>query len=453
MLMAWRVFLSHTSDLAHYPDGRSFVAAAKDAVVRAGHAPREMEHFPASNEDPADFCRAEVRESDVYIAIVGFDYGTPVPRQPDLSYTQLEFETATRLRLPRLVFLAEEDALPPPRGIATDLHERQQTFRESLQKQAGLTVRSFRSADELELQVFQALSHLNRTSQQARRRTRRRVARRLAVLACVFSLEVSLVAIGAHVFAAPGWTALGTASTDPLGVATLTPPSTLFSSGAMYWTAPIQASKLRVAFDVLFDQGRGYGAADGMAVVMLDANHYSQPVLGDIGGSVGFGGLVGNSVTLIENHVTRYVCYEGASHFVGVADGEVPPATELGGGRCPLNYLTGGSNDIPDFYGRTAHVDIQVTFGRLPEIRVWLDTRRVLDFHNPLQLPSRVFVGFSAGTGLGNERQLIHNVEIQYTPTSSAMTCGGAVRTHTEGPVCVVPFGLWQSIRYRLHAD
>jgi hypothetical protein len=61
----WEVFISHTSELASFPAGRSFVAAARDGVRGAGHIAVEMADFPAAEEPPAELCRAKVAGSDV----------------------------------------------------------------------------------------------------------------------------------------------------------------------------------------------------------------------------------------------------------------------------------------------------------------------------------------------------------------------------------------------------
>jgi hypothetical protein len=160
-MITGQVFLSHTSDMARYPDERSFVQAALDAISRAGLAPVDMRYFPALDRTPADYCRQRVRECEIYLAVVGFSYGSLTPGET-VSYTELEFREAGGAGLPRLVFLLDEIACPPDLiGTDRDLAEE---FRQRLLN-AGLLVRGFVTCDGLELEIFHALSELTaRTS-------------------------------------------------------------------------------------------------------------------------------------------------------------------------------------------------------------------------------------------------------------------------------------------------
>lgn len=66
-----RVFVSHTSELARFPEKRSFVDAACAAVRRVGGVAVDMADFGARNQRSPHVCRAEVLGCEVYLGVIG----------------------------------------------------------------------------------------------------------------------------------------------------------------------------------------------------------------------------------------------------------------------------------------------------------------------------------------------------------------------------------------------
>jgi Domain of unknown function (DUF4062) len=157
VVLTSQVFVSHTSDMAAFPAGRSFVQAVLDGVGRAGMAAVDMRYFAAREGAPVDYCRRRVRECEIYVAVIGFRYGSQVPGT-ELSYTEAEFQEATAAGMPRLVFLLDENA-PLPEDAADPDRSVVEGFRQRLGR-AGLILARFTTPADLELGVYHALSEV-----------------------------------------------------------------------------------------------------------------------------------------------------------------------------------------------------------------------------------------------------------------------------------------------------
>jgi hypothetical protein len=153
------VFVAHTSELARIPAGHSFVAAARKSVENAGHTVVEMADFRASDDPSEQTCRKMVASCDVFVGIVGFQYGSPVLGLPHLSYVELEFQVATELGLPRLMFLLGEET-QGGRRLHHDRRygDRQERFRARIADET--TVRTVTTVDQLATDVRESLEAL-----------------------------------------------------------------------------------------------------------------------------------------------------------------------------------------------------------------------------------------------------------------------------------------------------
>jgi tetratricopeptide (TPR) repeat protein len=164
------VFVSHTSELRDYPAGLSYVGAVERAISACGHVVVDMADFPAADQVPAQMCRERVRGCEVYVGVLGTRYGSAVRDEPDVSYTELEFNTATQAGLPRLVFLLDTSAadvgVPVSRLIDTEFGARQEAFRRRVQD-CGLVTQVFADPATLGQLVERSLREL---AEQHRRR-------------------------------------------------------------------------------------------------------------------------------------------------------------------------------------------------------------------------------------------------------------------------------------------
>ncbi len=151
-----RIFISHTSEFAKYPQDCSFLDAARNAIYNCGHALIEQESFSSSSLPPADVCRAAVCRADIYLALLGHRYGSKLPGE-DVSYTEFEFNCARDNQIPQLIFLLSGKA-PVPVDDFADAENAQRQARFRARAGTTRTVAQFDDPADLRYKISLALS-------------------------------------------------------------------------------------------------------------------------------------------------------------------------------------------------------------------------------------------------------------------------------------------------------
>jgi len=106
--MAYTIYLSST-----YQDLKAERAQLRSRLNESGYEVNCMERYPpAFTNDIRVKCEEDVRKCDIYLCIIGDQYGSLVPGEDgtplNCSYTEYEFEAAVRFGKKRFVFLTNK---------------------------------------------------------------------------------------------------------------------------------------------------------------------------------------------------------------------------------------------------------------------------------------------------------------------------------------------------------
>jgi len=96
------VFISST-----YKDLKEYREAVWDVLEKHSVNVKGMEKFGASKETPLESCLNEIKQSDIYIGIIGMIYGS-IDKNTGKSFTQLEYEEAPKYDIDIHIYLIDE---------------------------------------------------------------------------------------------------------------------------------------------------------------------------------------------------------------------------------------------------------------------------------------------------------------------------------------------------------
>jgi len=143
--------------------GKSYVAHAKEAVEKFQYACFEMGTFNAQSVTPQDFDARQVKDCDVYIAILGMRYGTIFSE--GISHTEHEYNTAYEQNKKIYVFILDENSIDHNIPInmlnSGETHKNQEDFKNKVK--INHVVKLFKNADNLHSLISDVLRELEQT--------------------------------------------------------------------------------------------------------------------------------------------------------------------------------------------------------------------------------------------------------------------------------------------------
>lgn len=105
------VFVSST-----YEDLVPYREEVQRVIIRLEQIVKGMEYFGSSPEKPLDVCLSQVRESKVFVGILGMRYGS-IDEESGLSFSELEYMEAMKANIPILIYIIDEEYPIPPKYV------------------------------------------------------------------------------------------------------------------------------------------------------------------------------------------------------------------------------------------------------------------------------------------------------------------------------------------------
>lgn len=190
--MVKSVFISSTSmDLEPYRD------VVRDAILALDMRPIDMKYFGSRPGNAVDVSVNQVRQADIFIGIIAHRYGY-VPAGHSKSITEIEYDTAVQMNIPRLMYIVDPAYPWNPDYIENTPHAQANLHRFKQRVEQSHVRRLFTTPTTLAQQVPIDLARMQMAESEKIRRvaTTNRLSRRLIWLGVLgVILAVALVAL------------------------------------------------------------------------------------------------------------------------------------------------------------------------------------------------------------------------------------------------------------------